>query len=160
MLCCSIYAFEFIELSISLMRMEEVISSAYFIIDQKLHSIFCDKRIQKGRKMSLSNIESSPSFERIFLLFSAEGFKVHKRIESWVCHTAIEYIRQITKQCYFSLGRLWETGLTRFWIEQTISYRKADKCFVKNERKNKTRQVAIKLQDLSRYICIYVMSLT
>ena len=95
-----------------------------------------------------------------FCFFLQKDSKYTKELSHGYATYQLKNIRQLSKQCYFSLGRLWETGLTRFWVEQSVSYRKADKCFVKNERKNKTRQVAIKLQDLSRYICIYVMSLT
>ncbi len=50
----------------------------------------------------------------------------------------------------FSLVQLWETGLTRRWVEQAISYRKADKCFVRKEKaQTSALQVAIKLEDLS-----------
>ena len=47
-------------------------------------------------------------------------------------------IRSVIKTMLFSLG------------EPTVSYRKADKYFVKKDKNDKTRQVAIKLQDLSR----------
>lgn len=52
--------------------------------------------------------------------------------------------------CY-SLVRLWETGLTRYWTNNlTPTNKGADQCFVKSKDVNSSvSQVGIKLQDLA-----------
>ncbi len=43
--------------------------------------------------------------------------------------------------------QLWETGLPPFWIKKTIS--SAPKCFAKAKPRTSSRQVPIRLEDLT-----------
>ncbi len=48
------------------------------------------------------------------------------------------------------LTQLWETGLSRFWVEQQIP--RADQCFVRNDKATTSTRMhlaAIRLEDLT-----------